>query len=150
MENIQSSGSYYLRFVDSSPRTTEVVFVDLRYYQPSSEETLISWDIVDGDRDPYNYLRDGKSIQYSPVENVYDPSPNAPNPKLFITTLKNSPQFPLEFMPYLNMWTEADILNDVNRKAFWAKVKNSGAYFLTPEIIQAVEDLAIQCNLPLE
>lgn len=73
-----------------------------------------------------------------------------PNPEVFITTLKNSPQFPLEFMPYLNMWTEADILNDVNRKAFWAKVKNSGAYFLTPEIIQSVEDLAIQCNLPLE
>lgn len=74
-----------------------------------------------------------------------------PNPELFMDTLKNSPDFPLEFMPYLAAWSYADLLNDVSRKQFWAKVKNSKqVYFLTPEIIQAVENLALSCNLPLE
>lgn len=140
------AGASYLRFFDDSDRTADVVFVDLRYYIPESNEYLVPWNIVNGDRDPQNYLRSG---EYDPIPEPELPV-SAPQPKLFIDSLKTKPDLPIEFIPYLNAWTLADIVNDNARKAFWAKVKNSKAYFLTPEIIQAVESLALSCNLPLE
>lgn len=74
----------------------------------------------------------------------------SPNVELFIGTLKSSTNFPLEFLPYLSLWSPVDILNEQARRGFWAKVKASKPYFMTPEIIQSVEQLAVQCNLPLE
>lgn len=147
MDNIigTPAGSTYLRFFDDSDRTTDVVFVDLKYYIPASNEYLVPWNIVNGDRDPYNYLRSG---EYDPIPEPELPA-SAPQPKLFLDTLKSSPNFPLELIPYLGAWTFADILNDAARKGFWAKVKASKPYFMTDTIISDIEALAIQCNLPL-
>jgi hypothetical protein len=78
------------------------------------------------------------------------PLPPQPNVELFLGTLKLDPKYPLELLPYLALWSPADILNEQSRKGFWAKVKDSKPYFMAPEIIQSVEQLAVQCNLPLE
>ncbi len=78
------------------------------------------------------------------------PPPPKPNIALFIGTLKSDPNFPVELLPYLALWSPADIADETLRKGFWAKVKASKPYFMTPEIIKAVEQLAVQCNIPLE
>ena len=77
------------------------------------------------------------------------PLPPQPNVELFLGTLKLDPKFSLELLPYLALWSPADILNDAARKGFWAKVKASKPYFMTDTIISDIEALAIQCNLPL-
>lgn len=77
------------------------------------------------------------------------PLPPKPNVELFLGTLKLDPKFSLELLPYLALWSPADILNEQARKGFWARVKASKPYFMTDTIISDVEALALQCNIPL-
>lgn len=75
---------------------------------------------------------------------------SAPDVDKFLTTLRLSPDMPIELLPYLALWSPDNIADDFSRKSFWAKVKGSNPYFLSVDKIKQIESLAISCNLPLE
>ena len=77
------------------------------------------------------------------------PIPAKPDVVGFLTELNTNQSLPLPIVPYLALFTPEAVANPVTRQAFWARVLANKLDFMTPEVVAAIEGMALSYNLPL-
>jgi hypothetical protein len=77
------------------------------------------------------------------------PIPAKPDVVGFLTELNTNQSLPLPIVPYLAIFTPEAVANPVTRQAFWARVLANKLDFMTPEVVAAIEGMALSYNLPL-
>lgn len=77
------------------------------------------------------------------------PLPVKPDVVGFLTELNTNQSLPLPIVPYLAIFIPEAVANPVTRQAFWARVLANKLDFMTPEVVAAIEGMALSYNLPL-
>jgi hypothetical protein len=77
------------------------------------------------------------------------PLPVKPDVAGFLAELNTNQSLPLPIVPYLALFTPEAVANPVTRQGFWARVLANKLDFMTPEVVAAIEGMALSYNLPL-
>jgi len=79
------------------------------------------------------------------------PLPPKPDYQGFLVALMSDLTLPLECQPFYTSWRlfPDDLINDHKRWLFWQKVTANPAYFITPEVIAAIQSHAETYHISL-
>lgn len=122
-------------------------------YLPATGGLLSSWETIDG----FNSIEElaaKKEIiwQKKVVIGSTTPIPSAaPEYEKFLYLLSINQFLPLEILPFVGLFTQdpSGLVDDQKRFAFWQKLTANPAYFMTPEVIALIENIASACHIVL-
>lgn len=110
-----------------------------------------SWKLIDGfdSLASANKIVDELVLEREKAGAELPPIPPKPDVVGFLTELNTNQSLPLQVIPYLAIFTPEAVANPITRKGFWARVLANKLDFMSPEVVAAIEGMALSYNLPL-
>lgn len=143
----ESGADEFMKETGLSPSSFPALAVEL----PQTGGLEASWKLVSD----FDSLKEANKVVDDLVKErekagaELPPIPPKPDVVGFLTELNTNQSLPLQVIPYLAIFTPEAVTNPVTRKGFWARVLANKLDFMTPEVVAAIEGMALSYNLPL-
>lgn len=143
----ESGAEEFMKETGLSPSSFPALAVEL----PQTGGLEASWKLVDG----FDSLKEANKVVDDLIKErekagaELPPIPPKPDVVGFLTELNTNQSLPLPIVPYLAIFTPEAVANPVTRKGFWARVLANKLDFMTPDVVAAIEGMALSYNLPL-
>ena len=143
----ESGADEFMKETGLSPSSFPALAVEL----PQTGGLEAAWKLIDGfdSLAGANKIVDELILEREKAGAELPPLPPKPDVVGFLTELNTNQNLPILVLPFLALFTPEAISNPVTRQAFWARVLANKLDFMTPEVVAAIEQMAISYNLPL-